>query len=88
MNIKDDTLTIMSKKHENLIASVSEYLSDDELKVMEEVEFTVVTVSQRNSSTHGFVCLLQLCFFDILNLIFMPYLGKRQIEGHQIEEAS
>lgn len=53
MNIKDDTLTIMSKKYENLTASISEYLSDDQAKLMDEVEFTVVTVSQRNSSTYG-----------------------------------
>ncbi|MCJ8730815.1 hypothetical protein PDJAM_G00188660 [Pangasius djambal] len=44
MNIKDDTFTIMSKKHENLTASLNEYMSDDQLAVMDEVEFTVVTV--------------------------------------------
>lgn len=53
MKIKDNVFTIMSKKHENIIASVSEYLSDDQLKVMDEVEFTVQTVSQRNSSIYG-----------------------------------
>lgn len=53
MNIKDDSFTIMSKKHENLTASLSEYLSDDQLNVMDEAEFTVITVSQRNSSTYG-----------------------------------
>ncbi|XP_053476726.1 uncharacterized protein si:dkeyp-121d4.3 isoform X3 [Ictalurus furcatus] len=44
MNIKDDSFTIMSKKHENLTASLSEYLSDDQLNVMDEAEFTVITV--------------------------------------------
>lgn len=78
MNIKDDAFTIMSKKHENITAALSEYLSDDQVKVMDEVEFTAVTVSQRNSSTYGlwFFC-LQLCFFDILNLSFMSNLDKR-----------
>ncbi|XP_026793067.3 uncharacterized protein si:dkeyp-121d4.3 isoform X2 [Pangasianodon hypophthalmus] len=42
MNIKDDTFTIMSKKHENLTASLNEYISDDQLAVMDEVDFTVV----------------------------------------------
>ncbi|KAF4090108.1 hypothetical protein AMELA_G00048140 [Ameiurus melas] len=44
MNIKDDSFTIMSKKHENLTASLNEYLSDDQLNVMDEAEFTVITV--------------------------------------------
>lgn len=52
MSIKDDTCTIMSKKHENLTAPLTEYLSDEQLKVMDEVEFTVITVSERNS----FIC--------------------------------
>ncbi|KAK2852898.1 hypothetical protein Q7C36_008099 [Tachysurus vachellii] len=46
-NIKDDTCTIMSKKHENLTASLSEYLSDEQLKVMDEVDFTLVTVKEK-----------------------------------------
>lgn len=46
MNIKDDALTIMSEAHENLAASLSEYLSDDQLQVMDEVEFTLLNVSQ------------------------------------------
>lgn len=45
MNIKDDAVTIMSKAHENLAASLSEYLSDDQLQVMDEVEFTLLNVS-------------------------------------------
>ncbi|XP_076831451.1 uncharacterized protein LOC143476923 isoform X2 [Brachyhypopomus gauderio] len=44
MNIKDGVCTVMSKKHENLAASVSDRLSDDELKIMDEVEFTVLSV--------------------------------------------
>ncbi|KAK3573727.1 hypothetical protein QTP86_032085 [Hemibagrus guttatus] len=43
MSIKDDTCTIMSKKHENLTTPLSEYLSDEQLKVMDEVEFTIIT---------------------------------------------
>lgn len=54
MKIHDDNLTIMSKKHENLTAALNEYLSDDRLKVMDEVEFTVVTVSQINFNS--FTC--------------------------------
>lgn len=45
MSIKDDTCTIMSNKHDNLTASINEYLSDDQLNIMDEVEYTVVTVS-------------------------------------------
>ncbi|TSK42125.1 Cold shock domain-containing protein E1 [Bagarius yarrelli] len=43
MGIKDKTCTILSKIHENLTAPLTECLSDEQLKVMDEVEFTVVT---------------------------------------------
>ncbi|XP_047668405.1 uncharacterized protein si:dkeyp-121d4.3 isoform X3 [Tachysurus fulvidraco] len=46
-NINNDTCTIVSKKHENLTASLSEYLSDEQLKVMDEVDFTLVTVKEK-----------------------------------------
>lgn len=49
MNIKDETISVISKKHDTLTASLGEYLSDDQPKVMDEVEFTVLTVSQRYS---------------------------------------
>ncbi|XP_017546164.1 titin homolog isoform X1 [Pygocentrus nattereri] len=44
MNIKGEVCTIMAKRNENLTASVKENLSDDELNVMDEVEFTAMTV--------------------------------------------
>ncbi|KAK1791462.1 hypothetical protein P4O66_013480, partial [Electrophorus voltai] len=43
-NIKDAVCTIMSEKHENLTASVSDSLLDSELKAMDEVEFTALSV--------------------------------------------
>ncbi|XP_062851998.1 uncharacterized protein si:dkeyp-121d4.3 isoform X2 [Trichomycterus rosablanca] len=45
MSIKDETCTIMSKAHENITGSVNEHLSDSELNVMDEVEFTTETVN-------------------------------------------
>lgn len=46
MNKSDGTLTIMTENHNNLTASAADHLSDDELNVMDEVELTVLTVSE------------------------------------------
>lgn len=46
LNKSDGTLTIMTKNHNNLTASAADHLSDDELNVMDEVELTVLTVSE------------------------------------------
>ncbi|XP_072533749.1 uncharacterized protein [Salminus brasiliensis] len=43
MTIKKDVYTIMSKKHENITASVNENVCEDELSVTDEVEFTAMT---------------------------------------------
>lgn len=45
-NLKDDTYSILSMKHDSLSASVNENLSDVELNIMDEVEFTLTTVSE------------------------------------------
>ncbi|XP_016298678.1 uncharacterized protein LOC107655626 [Sinocyclocheilus anshuiensis] len=45
MNKSDGTLTIMTEKHDNLTASATDNLSDDELNVMDEVELTILTVN-------------------------------------------
>ncbi|KAM9476623.1 uncharacterized protein Hap1MRO34_009671 [Clarias gariepinus] len=50
MSIKDDTCTIMSNKHDNLTASINEYLSDDQLNIMDEVEYTVVTLKDKSKA--------------------------------------
>lgn len=46
MSKSEGTLTIMTEKHDNLMASAADHLSDDELNVMDEVELTVLTVSK------------------------------------------
>lgn len=46
MNKSDGTLTVMTEKHNNLTASAADHLSDEELNVMDEVELTVLTVSE------------------------------------------
>ncbi|XP_026134989.1 uncharacterized protein LOC113113058 isoform X1 [Carassius auratus] len=45
MKKSDGTLTIMTEKHDNLEASATDKLSDDELNVMDKVELTVLTVN-------------------------------------------
>ncbi|KAK2896415.1 hypothetical protein Q8A67_010903 [Cirrhinus molitorella] len=45
MNKNDGTLTIMTEKHDNLSASPTDNLVDEELNVMDEVELTVLTVN-------------------------------------------
>ncbi|XP_046723056.1 uncharacterized protein si:dkeyp-121d4.3 isoform X2 [Silurus meridionalis] len=47
MSITPDTFTIKSKTHENLTASLNENFSHDQLKVMDEVEFTLVTAKDK-----------------------------------------
>lgn len=44
MNKSDGTLTIMTEKHDNLTASATDNLSDEELNVMDEVELSILTV--------------------------------------------
>ncbi|XP_016099202.1 uncharacterized protein [Sinocyclocheilus grahami] len=44
-NKSDGTLTIITEKHDNLTASATDNLSDDELNVMDEVELTILTVN-------------------------------------------
>lgn len=46
MSIKDDTYTIATNTYKNIPGFLNENLSDCELKVMDEVEFTTKTVSQ------------------------------------------
>lgn len=47
----NDTLTIKTKNHDDLTASAADRLSEDELNVKDEVEFTVFTVS-KSVQTH------------------------------------
>ncbi|KAG9275089.1 zinc finger protein 318 [Astyanax mexicanus] len=44
MTITGDVCTIMSKQHDNIRSSLSEIIGDGELNVMDEVEFTFMTV--------------------------------------------
>ncbi|XP_073690348.1 uncharacterized protein [Garra rufa] len=45
MNKSDGTLTVMTEKHDNLTASATDSLVDEELNVMDEVELTILTVN-------------------------------------------
>ncbi|XP_066534492.1 uncharacterized protein si:dkeyp-121d4.3 isoform X2 [Hoplias malabaricus] len=47
MNKYTYTYSIMSKKHENVPADIGENFSEDELNVMDEVEFTPITVKDK-----------------------------------------
>lgn len=56
------TLTIKTEKHANLTASAADRLSEDELNVKDDVEFTVMTVST-NQQAHT----LSFVFYCIQN---------------------
>ncbi|XP_043111777.1 uncharacterized protein LOC122356783 [Puntigrus tetrazona] len=45
INKSDETLTIMTQKHDSLTATSTDNLSDEELNVMDEVELTILTVN-------------------------------------------
>lgn len=46
MEKSNGTLTIKSEKHDNLTASAGDRLSENELNVNDELEFTVMSVSK------------------------------------------
>lgn len=51
MSIKDGSCSIMSENHSNLQANIRENLTEGELAIMDEVEFTPLPVSSSSTSS-------------------------------------
>lgn len=56
MSVKDGSGSIMAVSHDNLPFDTTENMSETELSVMDEVEFTVTTVSLSSSCPVTSVC--------------------------------